>query len=70
MGSGELRSHHLFRVTDPCIEPLFDVGQMGNCAGCVPNVERDGGFLRIGLAHYNTQEEVMRFLGALGEIST
>ena len=34
------------------------------------DVERDGGFLRIGLAHYNTQEEVMRFLGALGEIST
>ncbi len=32
-------------------------------------VEKDGGFLRIGLAHYNTAEEVDRFLGALREIS-
>jgi cysteine desulfurase family protein (TIGR01976 family) len=31
-------------------------------------VERDGGFLRIGLAHYNTAEEVERFLTALREI--
>src|ERR1700744_2817461 len=31
------------------------------------NVEKDGGFLRIGLAHYNTAEEVDRFLKALGE---
>jgi len=31
-------------------------------------VEQDGGFLRIGLAHYNTAEEVERFLRALGEI--
>jgi selenocysteine lyase/cysteine desulfurase len=31
-------------------------------------VERLGGFLRIGLAHYNTMEEVERLLGALQEI--
>ena len=33
------------------------------------DVERLGGFLRIGLAHYNTMEEVERLLGALREIS-
>jgi cysteine desulfurase family protein (TIGR01976 family) len=32
------------------------------------DVEKDGGFLRIGLAHYNTAEEVVRFLVALQEI--
>jgi cysteine desulfurase family protein (TIGR01976 family) len=32
------------------------------------DVEKDGGFLRIGLAHYNTAEEVDRFVLALGEI--
>ena len=32
------------------------------------DVEKDGGFLRIGLAHYNTQEEVERLLAALREI--
>jgi cysteine desulfurase family protein (TIGR01976 family) len=32
------------------------------------DVEKDGGFLRIGLAHYNTAEEVERFLAALREI--
>ena len=32
------------------------------------DVEKDGGFLRIGLAHYNTAEEVERFLAALQEI--
>src|SRR5437867_343645 len=32
------------------------------------NVEKDGGFLRIGLAHYNTTEEVERFLAALRAI--
>jgi cysteine desulfurase family protein (TIGR01976 family) len=32
------------------------------------NVEKDGGFLRIGLAHYNTMEEVERLLAALREI--
>jgi cysteine desulfurase family protein (TIGR01976 family) len=32
-------------------------------------VEKDGGFLRIGLAHYNTAEEVERFLSALREIA-
>jgi len=31
-------------------------------------VEKDGGFLRVGLAHYNTEEEVERFLKALREI--
>ncbi len=31
-------------------------------------VEMDGGFLRIGLAHYNTAEEVERLLAALREI--
>ena len=31
-------------------------------------VERLGGFLRIGLVHYNTMEEVERLLGALREI--
>jgi cysteine desulfurase family protein (TIGR01976 family) len=30
--------------------------------------ETEGGFLRIGLAHYNTPEEVDRLLAALGEI--
>lgn len=33
------------------------------------DVERLGGFLRIGLVHYNTMEEVERLLGALGEIA-
>jgi len=32
------------------------------------DVEKDGGFLRIGLAHYNTAEEVERLLAALDEI--
>ncbi len=32
------------------------------------DVEKDGGFLRIGLAHYNSAEEVDRFLRALREI--
>ena len=32
------------------------------------DVEKDGGFLRIGLAHYNTAEEVERFLATLREI--
>jgi cysteine desulfurase family protein (TIGR01976 family) len=32
------------------------------------DVEKDGGFLRIGLAHYNTAEEVERLLQALREI--
>jgi cysteine desulfurase family protein (TIGR01976 family) len=32
------------------------------------DVERLGGFLRIGLVHYNTLEEVKRLLGALREI--
>ncbi|HVI07049.1 MAG TPA: cysteine desulfurase-like protein [Candidatus Binatia bacterium] len=32
-------------------------------------VEKSGGFLRIGLAHYNTAEEVDRFLAALREIA-
>jgi selenocysteine lyase/cysteine desulfurase len=31
-------------------------------------VEKDGGFLRIGLVHYNTVEEVDRLLAALREI--
>jgi cysteine desulfurase family protein (TIGR01976 family) len=33
------------------------------------DVEKDGGFLRIGLAHYNTLEEVTRFISALREIT-
>ncbi len=32
-------------------------------------VEKDGGFLRIGLAHYNTAEEVERLLVALREVA-
>jgi cysteine desulfurase family protein (TIGR01976 family) len=32
------------------------------------DVEKDGGFLRIGLAHYNMAEEVNRLLAALREI--
>jgi len=32
------------------------------------DVEKDGGFLRIGLVHYNTLEEVERLLAALNEI--
>jgi len=32
------------------------------------DVEKDGGFLRIGIAHYNSEEEVERFLKALTEI--
>ena len=34
------------------------------------DVERLGGFLRIGLVHYNTVEEVDRFLAALHEIAS
>jgi selenocysteine lyase/cysteine desulfurase len=33
------------------------------------DVERLGGFLRIGLVHYNTMEEVERLLAALHEIT-
>lgn len=33
------------------------------------DVEKDGGFLRIGLAHYNTAEEVDRLLATLTEIA-
>ena len=33
-------------------------------------VEQDGGFLRIGLVHYNTEEEVERVLGVLQRITT
>jgi cysteine desulfurase family protein (TIGR01976 family) len=33
------------------------------------DVEKDGGFLRIGLAHYNTVEEVTRLLTVLREIA-
>lgn len=33
------------------------------------DVEKDGGFLRIGLAHYNTVDEVDRLLAALREIA-
>ncbi len=33
------------------------------------DVEKDGGFLRIGLAHYNTTEEIERFLAALREVA-
>jgi cysteine desulfurase family protein (TIGR01976 family) len=33
-------------------------------------LENDGGFLRIGLTHYNTHEEVRRFLIALTEIAS
>jgi len=32
------------------------------------DVEKDGGFLRIGLVHYNTSEELDRLLLALREI--
>ena len=32
------------------------------------DVEKSGGFLRIGLVHYNTHEEVDRLLAALSEI--
>ena len=32
------------------------------------DVEKDGGFLRIGLAHYNTAQEVEQFLAAMREI--
>lgn len=32
------------------------------------NVEKDGGFLRIGLAHYNTEEEVSRLLTTLRHV--
>jgi selenocysteine lyase/cysteine desulfurase len=31
-------------------------------------VEKSGGFLRIGLVHYNTVDEVDRLLAALREI--
>jgi cysteine desulfurase family protein (TIGR01976 family) len=33
------------------------------------DVEKDGGFLRIGLAHYNTAEESERFLAALRKVA-
>jgi cysteine desulfurase family protein (TIGR01976 family) len=33
------------------------------------DVEKSGGFLRIGLVHYNTAEEVDRLLAALGEVA-
>lgn len=33
-------------------------------------VEKDGGFLRIGIVHYNSREEIDRLLAALGELAT
>jgi cysteine desulfurase family protein (TIGR01976 family) len=33
------------------------------------NVEKDGGFLRIGFVHYNTEEEVERVLEELGKVA-
>jgi cysteine desulfurase family protein (TIGR01976 family) len=33
-------------------------------------VEKDGGFLRIGIVHYNTREEIERVLAALHELTT
>ena len=33
-------------------------------------IEEEGGFLRIGLTHYNTAHEVDRFLAALREIAS
>lgn len=33
------------------------------------DVEKDGGFLRIGIAHYNTAEEIERLLQAIREIA-
>jgi len=33
------------------------------------DVEKDGGFLRIGLVHYNTREEVERLLATLWEVA-
>jgi len=33
-------------------------------------IENDGGLLRIGLVHYNTVEEVQRFLGAIKAVAT
>jgi cysteine desulfurase family protein (TIGR01976 family) len=32
-------------------------------------VEKDGGFLRIGIVHYNSSEEIDRLLAALGELA-
>ena len=32
-------------------------------------LEDTGGFVRVGLCHYNTAEEVDRLLGALGELN-
>lgn len=32
-------------------------------------VEKDGGFLRIGIVHYNTRDEIHRLLAALGELA-
>ena len=34
------------------------------------NVEKDGGFLRIGFVHYNTEEEVDRVLAALRDLAS
>jgi len=34
------------------------------------DVEKDGGFLRIGIAHYNTAEEIARLVTALREIAS
>ncbi|MGD1996593.1 MAG: cysteine desulfurase-like protein [Anaerolineae bacterium] len=31
-------------------------------------LEKEGGLVRVGLAHYNTSEEVERFLGAMGRL--
>jgi len=33
------------------------------------NVEKDGGFLRIGFVHYNSEEEVERVLEELGKVA-
>ncbi len=39
-----------------------------NLTECL-GVEKDGGFLRIGIVHYNSSEEIDRLLAALGELA-
>jgi cysteine desulfurase family protein (TIGR01976 family) len=59
-GLSEIPQLKIYGITDPSCFAWRCPTQL--------DVEKSGGFLRIGLVHYNTFEEVDRLLGALREI--
>src|SRR2546426_974333 len=56
-------NHECIAGITACVEYLADLGHHVD-----PAVEKRGGFLRIGLVHYNTADEVERLLAALKDI--